>query len=93
MEHILNAINLCVRRENEDVEDFCKTCPYNKYNTEDSKVVCVDELLLDAKTLIMNADRRLTTVQKMCTEWTMNDLRDSVLRETILWDKCKWEYR
>ena len=93
MEHILNAIELCTRRENDDIENFCENCPYKKYDTEDSEMVCVDKLLLDAKTLIMNADRRLATIQKMCTEWTMNDLRDSVLRETILWDKCKWEYR
>lgn len=89
MENVLNAIELCIKRENGKPEDFCKTCPYNKYNTEDSEVVCIDELLFDAKTLIMNADRRLMTIQKMCTEWTMNDLRESVLRETVLWDKCK----
>ena len=90
MENILDAIEHCTEKCNFYTDyNPCKECPYEKYDVEDSEMVCIDKLLLDAKTLIMNADRRLTTIQKMCTEWTMNDLRDSVLRETILWDKCK----
>lgn len=91
MEHILRAINLCAKRENDDIENFCENCPYKKYDTEDSEMVCIDQLLLDAKTLIMEADRRMYNIQKMCTEWTMVKPRESILNETLLWDKAKGE--
>lgn len=93
MKKILKGIEHCTKKINHyaEVEDACTNCPYEKEDTVDCEMVCIDKLLLDAKELLEIADRRIYNIEKMLTEWQMVDQRASLLREAELWSEAKKE--
>lgn len=73
---VKDSLKICVENEN------CEGCILAEGGGR-----CIDKLLTHALELLEFADSRLYNIEKMLTEWSMVDQRESLLREVFLWHK------